>query len=159
MVCHFQDMQHYWVCYVCSPKNMVSFILKTGFARIRTCNIIIWPKMAQNCKNLHATVPKSEILILNLNVLPKTGHATLCAFSWHARMHKGMTCNMLIKKWKKSRCQIWQNVIILLSFCYHLADGCTSWSFAWHHLACDARRLQKPLVEIWQMLSFCYHCY
>ena len=29
--------------------------------------------------------------------------------------------NMLTKNAKKSRRQIWQNVIILLSFCYHLA--------------------------------------
>jgi hypothetical protein len=67
---HFGDMQHYWVWYVCSPKNMVSFILKTGFARIRTYNIIIWPKMPQNCKKLHMTVQKIGFLILNLNESP-----------------------------------------------------------------------------------------
>jgi hypothetical protein len=33
-----------------------------------------------------------------------------------------MTRNMLTKNEKKSRRRIWRNVIILLSFCYHLAD-------------------------------------
>ena len=37
-------------------------------------------------------------------------------------MIKIMTRNMLTKNAKKSRRQIWQNVIILLSFCYHLAN-------------------------------------
>jgi len=39
-----------------------------------------WPKMAQNCINIYAHVPFLAILILNLNVLPKSGHAILCEF-------------------------------------------------------------------------------
>jgi hypothetical protein len=78
--------------------------------------------MAQNCRIIYAHVPFWDILILNLNVLPKSGHAIFCEILEHASMHKCMTRNMLTKNEKKSRCQIWQNVIILLSFCYHLAD-------------------------------------
>jgi hypothetical protein len=40
-----------------------------------------WPKMVQNCINIYAHVPFWAILILNLNVLPKSGHAILCTFS------------------------------------------------------------------------------
>lgn len=76
--------------------------------------------LAQKRENIHADVLFLDILIFNLNVLPFWGDATLCAFSWHARMHKCMTPCMLTKKWKKSPCQIWQ----ILSFCYHF----------WYHL-------------------------
>jgi len=37
-------------------------------------------------------------------------------------MHKFMTHNMLTQNEKKSRRRIRRNVIILLSFCYHLAE-------------------------------------
>ena len=39
-----------------------------------------WPKTAQNCIIICAHVPFWDILILNLNVLPKSGHAILCVF-------------------------------------------------------------------------------
>ena len=63
-----------------------------------TCNTIIWPKTPKNCKNLHATVPKMDILVLKINVLLILGHATLCPFSAHARTCNSLTCNMLTKK-------------------------------------------------------------
>ena len=52
---------------------------------------------AKNCKNLHATVPKFTFLILNLNVLPKSGHTILCAFLAYSRMCNSLTCNMITK--------------------------------------------------------------
>ena len=39
-----------------------------------------WPKTTQNCIIIYAHVPFWAILILNLNVLPKSGHAILCVF-------------------------------------------------------------------------------
>jgi hypothetical protein len=78
--------------------------------------------MPQNCRIIYAHVHFLDFLILILNVLPFLGHAILCAFSAHTPVRKLMTRNMLTKKMKKSRRQIWQNVIILLSFCYHLED-------------------------------------
>jgi hypothetical protein len=78
--------------------------------------------MAQICRIICAHVPFWGIVIVEINVLPKSGHATLCAFfitCTHAQIHDTINAH---KKMKKSRRQIWQNVIILLSFCYHLED-------------------------------------
>ena len=61
-------MQHYGGWYVCSPKNMVSFILKTDFAIFGTCNRGFSPKTPQKCRNIYVDVPFCDILILNLNV-------------------------------------------------------------------------------------------
>jgi hypothetical protein len=82
----------------------------------------------------------------------------MCVFitCMHAQIHDTINAH---KKMKKSRRQIWQNVIILLSFCYHLDDWWSACISAWHHLSCDKYQTQNSLVEIWQMLSFCYHCY
>ena len=136
-----------------------TFKIKTRMSKKGACNRWFRPKTPQNCRIIYAHVLFLDILVLILNVLPFLGHATLCAFSAHIPVRKLMTRNMLTKKMKKSRCQIWQNVIILLSFCYHLEDWWTMRQFDRHHLACDTRRSQNSLVEIWQMLSFCYHCY
>ena len=62
-----------------------------------TYNTMIWPKMPKNCKNLHATVPKFTFLVLKINVLPKSGHATLCAYLAYSRRCNSLTCNMLTK--------------------------------------------------------------
>ena len=60
-----------------SPFEAFVFSEKS-FCQIRD---IKWPKMAQNCIIIYAHVPFWVILILNLNVLPKSGHAILRAFS------------------------------------------------------------------------------
>ena len=39
-----------------------------------------WIKHGPKLKSIYADVPKSVILILRINVLPKSGHATLCVF-------------------------------------------------------------------------------
>jgi hypothetical protein len=39
------------------------------------------PKMAQICIIIYVHVPFWGIVILEINILPKSGHATLCAFS------------------------------------------------------------------------------
>ena len=63
------------------PFLGVSCFKNKCFAVFRTWNRWFRPKPAQNCIIIYAHVPFWDILILNLNDLPKSGHATLCAFS------------------------------------------------------------------------------
>ena len=133
MFCRFQGVQHNRFRGVGCPFWGHSCFPKKGFAEFGTCNRRFWPKMAQTCIIICADVPFLDILIFNLNVLPFWGDATLCAFSWHARMHKCMTPYMLTKKWKKSPCQIWQ----ILSFCYHF----------WYHLENALLHTRKVGIE------------
>jgi hypothetical protein len=91
--------------------------------------------------------------------LPKKGHAKKSRFSIFFKCTKTATRYMLTKMKPFSACQIWQNVIILLSFCYHLAIHVMNRDQLHYHLCCYIFSSKKALVEIWQMLSFCYHCY
>ena len=129
------------------------------FAVFRTWNRWFRPKPAQNCTIIYAHVPFWDILILNLNDLPKSGHATFCAFSSHARTCNSLTCNMLTKLWKISRRQIWQKCYHLLSFCYHLGTHVACGQMVRHHLACDKWWPRNILLDLPNLLSFCYHCY
>ena len=113
---------------------------------------IKYPKTAQNMQNICNDVPKTEFLILRINVLGVWGHATFYEFSITLRISKKLTRNMLTKNEEKSRCQIWRNVIILLSFCYHLENDGILDAFLRHHLSCEPRCMQKSLVEIWQIV-------
>ena len=122
MFCRFQGVQHNRFRGVGCPFWGHSCFPKKGFAEFGTCNRRFWPKMAQTCIIICADVPFLDILIFNLNGLPFWGDATLCAFFDIFCTMKTMTRNMLTKKCKNSRRRIRRNVIILLSFCYHLAD-------------------------------------
>ena len=80
------------------------------------------PILLKNCKNGLKHVPKSGFLISRKKVLPKKGHAKKSRFSIFFKCTKTATRYMLTKMKPFSACQNWQNVIILLSFCYHLED-------------------------------------
>ena len=77
----FQGVQHNRFWGVGCPKNTLSYFPKKGFAVLGGCNRRFWPFWAQNCIIIYAHVPFLDILILKINVLAKSGHATLCVFS------------------------------------------------------------------------------
>ena len=79
------------------------------------------PILLKNCKNGLKHVPKSGFLISRKKVLPKKGHAIKSRFSIFFKCTKTATRYMLTKMNPFSACQIWQNVIFLLSFCISIA--------------------------------------
>ena len=162
MVCPFGGMQHYrfgashvpfWGILTFGKK----LLPKSGHTMAQ--NGPKWPKMAQNCIIIHADVPFLDILIFNLNVLLFGGDAILSHLFCTQCESQKTRHHICSQKNEKISLPNLANIIILLSFCYHLDTWVHLHSTSWHHLSCDAHRLQKSLVEIWQILSFWYHCY
>ena len=183
MFCCFRGMQRSEPC----PKIAHSCFQLKCFAVLGGCNILIsGHRMSQKHAFLLSEKRfcrfggmQSTILAKNgpklhnyLCGCPFLGHSyfqlkcfavsggcnIMCIFMTcaHAQMHDTIYAH---KKMKKISLPNLANIIILLSFCYHLDTWVHLHSTSWHHLSCDAHRLQKSLVEIWQILSFWYHCY
>ena len=155
--CHFRGMASEG----CKMDRIMSQNRGFLFSEKRFCRKrdIKQPILLKNCKNGLKHVPKSGFLISRKKVLPKKGHAKKSRFSIFFKCTKTATRYMLTKMKPFSACQIWQNVIILLSYCYHLAMYVMNRDQLHYHLCCYIFSSKKALVEIWQMLSFCYHCY
>jgi hypothetical protein len=87
---------------------------------------IKWPKTGQICTIIYAHVPFWDFPILNLNDLPKSGHATLCTIhnmqscinAWH------VICSQKMKKISlPNLAKCYHFVIILLSSSGLMNDG------------------------------------
>ncbi len=92
------------------------------------------PILLKNCKNGLKHVPKSGFLISRKKVLPKKGHTKKNGFSTFFKCTKTATRYMLTKNGNKSCRRIWRNVIILLSFCYHLGESLILGQLSGHHM-------------------------
>ena len=117
-------------------------------------------KMPQNCKNLYATVPKTGFLISRINGLLILGHAILSVFfdiCTFAQIYDMQYAHKIIKNISSPNlAKMLSFVIILLS-----SRGFDACPVQCPDIICHATndRCKKLLLDLPNLLSFCYHCY